>query len=407
METTENYKLKKPWQDDFYDVDDLNANADILEQELHKAEYPEYEEATKLETIISKENRALSFGKIKKAISSLIAHLSDTVSHITSAERTAWNKNGTDLTAHKSSADHDGRYYTEAEVNALLTNKQNSNTAITTSNIGSQRVSYASNADMVDGHHFNWSGQGGQPSWLWGGNDAANMYVYNPSNFTVANSVRVNDGSHSWSGTDIYTWFADRYTKAEVNNIANGKLFTSGGIISGGLNFSGHDITDVAAIYRSNNDALFLMTNNLVHVGNKSWTGMMDVKCNNLHYQGSLVCDSYRGVKNNIAPATEDEIRKILQIPVETFDYRPGFGNGEKGVVGAIVDEVEKIIPNAVIYPDEWDEDEFNELLGTCGNELVPGIDYNKFIMYLVGMVQLQQKEIEALKQQMKELRGE
>lgn len=32
---------------------------------------------------------------------------------------------------------------------------------------------------------FNWSGQGGQPSWLWGGNDGSNMYVYSPSNFSV------------------------------------------------------------------------------------------------------------------------------------------------------------------------------------------------------------------------------
>ncbi|TWF46332.1 tail fiber domain-containing protein [Neorhizobium alkalisoli] len=33
--------------------------------------------------------------------------------------------------------------------------------------------------------NFNWAGQGGQPTWLWGGNDAGNMYVYNPSNFSV------------------------------------------------------------------------------------------------------------------------------------------------------------------------------------------------------------------------------
>lgn len=32
---------------------------------------------------------------------------------------------------------------------------------------------------------FNWSGQGGQPTWLWGGNDPSNFYVYNPSNFSV------------------------------------------------------------------------------------------------------------------------------------------------------------------------------------------------------------------------------
>lgn len=41
--------------------------------------------------------------------------------------------------------------------------------------------------------NWNWSGQGGQPSWLWGGNDGTNMYVYNPSNFRVANANTVAD----------------------------------------------------------------------------------------------------------------------------------------------------------------------------------------------------------------------
>lgn len=41
---------------------------------------------------------------------------------------------------------HDDRYYTETEVNNLLNAKQNSNTAITTSNIGSQSVKYATSS---------------------------------------------------------------------------------------------------------------------------------------------------------------------------------------------------------------------------------------------------------------------
>lgn len=32
---------------------------------------------------------------------------------------------------------------------------------------------------------FNWSGKDGQPTWLWGGEDGVNMYVYNPANFVV------------------------------------------------------------------------------------------------------------------------------------------------------------------------------------------------------------------------------
>jgi len=35
------------------------------------------------------------------------------------------------------------------------------------------------------GMTFNWSGQGGQPTWLWGSNDGTNIYVWNPSNFNV------------------------------------------------------------------------------------------------------------------------------------------------------------------------------------------------------------------------------
>lgn len=50
--------------------------------------------------------------------------------------------------------------------------------------------------------NFYWSGQSGQPTWLWGGNDGVNMYVYNPSNFSVnyANSA----GSASSSTTAAY-----------------------------------------------------------------------------------------------------------------------------------------------------------------------------------------------------------
>lgn len=53
----------------------------------------------------------------------------------------------------------------------------------------------AANADTVDGYHasafsykswWHWYGKGGQPNWLWGGNNENDYYVYNPSNFRVA-----------------------------------------------------------------------------------------------------------------------------------------------------------------------------------------------------------------------------
>lgn len=50
------------------------------------------------------------------------------------------------------------------------------------------------NADTVDGQHasafsykswWHWSGQSGQPAWIWGGNSENSYYVYSPSNFNV------------------------------------------------------------------------------------------------------------------------------------------------------------------------------------------------------------------------------
>lgn len=50
------------------------------------------------------------------------------------------------------------------------------------------------NADTVDGQHasafsykswWHWSGQSGQPTWLWGGDSENSYYIYNPSNFNV------------------------------------------------------------------------------------------------------------------------------------------------------------------------------------------------------------------------------
>ncbi len=95
-------------------------------------------------------------------------------------------------------------------------------------------------ADQLDGYHessfiktsascnknWNWSGQGGQPSWLWGGNDGTNMYVYNPSNFSV-NYANSSNYSNS-SGSAGY---------ANSSGIANSPSFGQGSCI----NISGQD----------------------------------------------------------------------------------------------------------------------------------------------------------------------
>ena len=61
--------------------------------------------------------------------------------------------------------------------------------------IGGGQVTSAvaqANTLRVNGYAtFNWSGQAGQPTWLFGSNDGTNIFVYNPSNFNVANANTV------------------------------------------------------------------------------------------------------------------------------------------------------------------------------------------------------------------------
>lgn len=52
---------------------------------------PSYTAASSLTTLTSGEKLSVAFGKLSKAVSSLISHLADSVGHITPAERTAWN----------------------------------------------------------------------------------------------------------------------------------------------------------------------------------------------------------------------------------------------------------------------------------------------------------------------------
>lgn len=132
MQKTTNYDLNKPDKEDFYNIEDFNANAEAIDAKLKELEEssntantglsshtkdkanphgvtkaqvglsnvpnvstndqtPTYTEATSNTALVSGEKLSVAFGKIAKAVSSFISHLGDTVGHITSAERTKWN----------------------------------------------------------------------------------------------------------------------------------------------------------------------------------------------------------------------------------------------------------------------------------------------------------------------------
>lgn len=64
--------------------------------------------------------------------------------------------------------------------------------------------------------NFNWSGQGGQPTWVWGGSgadgDAGNYFVWNPANFSVnyANSAGTAGNVGGWTAQAIINQIESR-----------------------------------------------------------------------------------------------------------------------------------------------------------------------------------------------------
>lgn len=134
MKTTTNYGFKKPEPNDPYNVNDINESFDIIDATLKAAsdkadtvtthpsdlnnphqttaaqiglgnvpnvstndQTPTYTIATANAALSSGEKLSVAFGKIAKAVSTLISHIADTVGHITATERTTWNSkaNGT------------------------------------------------------------------------------------------------------------------------------------------------------------------------------------------------------------------------------------------------------------------------------------------------------------------------
>ncbi|MEZ2310886.1 tail fiber domain-containing protein [Paraburkholderia sp. RCC_158] len=149
---------------------------------------------------------------------------------------------------------------------------------------------------------WNWSGQGGTPAWLWGGSDGANMYVYNPANFSVsyANSSNYADHcDHIVQGGNNITMQWDG-SASHVNFIVNGQ----------GVAYIAYNWSDVR-------------------------------------------------FKTNIRASKEDSLALVEQIDFKEFDFKDGSRHMEAGF---IAQDVEKFAPQwigkkpAVIDGEEVDD---------------------------------------------------
>jgi hypothetical protein len=87
---------------------------------------------------------------------------------------------------------------------------------------------------------FYWNGQGGQPNWIWGGNDGTNMYVYSPSNFSVSNAGYIRSMGNQKAESGRTAARGGVYTYNMNDQTANGAPTTYLSVVGFGNGTSGH-----------------------------------------------------------------------------------------------------------------------------------------------------------------------
>lgn len=99
---------------------------------------------------------------------------------------------------------------------------------------------------------------------------------------------------------------------------------------------------------------------------------------------------SSKYVKENIIDISDAEAKKLLDLRPVSFDYK--IDKNHSNQRGLIAEEVLEVMPEMVILPKDYAGYDENH------PEIVPSIDYSKFVPYLIKMIQIQQKEIDDLK---------
>ncbi len=145
--------------------------------------------------------------------------------------------------------------------------------------------------------NWNWAGIGGQPSWVWGGEDGTNMYVYNPSNFSVAYA---------------------RDTAGVIASIGDVRVGFSGE----GVNFRTYNKAGTAAV------------NGYTNLGSGSY------RWKQLFATTATISTSDRNLKKDIYQLTDTHLEFFLKLQPVSFLFK----DGESGRthIGFIAQDVEQ-----------------------------------------------------------------
>ena len=312
-------------------------------------------------------------------------------------------------------------------MNTKLNAKQDASTAITTSNISSQSVNYATSSGSCTGNAatatklasaktlqtnlastsavgFDGSanktiGVSGTLPLANGGTGATtaanartNLGLGAAATYGVTTSATSGSTALITSGA-VYSGLSGKANSSHTHSY----LPLSGGTVSGNIDvtgavqalvYYGADNTDVKISTASSNKNIVLLGAG-IGCYNTGMTANIPI------YASAFTVSSSKHVKENIIDMTDEEANKILDVNIISFDYKENFG-GNKNNFGVIAEDVKDIIPTVVSIPNNYDESLFDESKGI--NQPIVSVDYSKFVPHLIKMVQIQQKQIDELK---------
>jgi len=219
---------------------------------------------------------------------------------------------------------------------------------------------YATNAGRAypnrsdgTGINFYWSGQGGQPTWLWGGNDGVNFYVYNPSNFAVSSASNASYASSAGSATNAtYSnnasakWTSAAIAGSQGSNVSAVEVRNNGG--TGDSNLA--NITFHCQSYYG--ASLHLRPDGYFGVGGwsaSSWRWYSYLVNGDMTAAGNVTAYSDPRLKTEITPI-QSALSIVQQLNGVKFKWIESSIIGHPGEYdyGVLADQVQKVLPELV-----------------------------------------------------------
>ena len=337
----------------------------------------------------------------------------------------------------------DGRIVKKGPVIDLLTadgTAKNATTAVTAAKLGL-------NGNTATPMTFHWSGQTGQPTWLWGSNDGSNAYVWNPANFIATKAKQ--DGN----GRDIATTYFPK-TGGTINGattissgeflskvnikIDNAKWFitknTSGvetrlvGMnTANNIHMGDYNGSNISPVYMHAKGAEYGFLETTFRPAGTGVRNLGDAShlWKNVYAKTGTINTSDRTKKHDIHAISEVYEQLFLKLQPKSFI----FNDGDRVHIGAISQDVEEAMTELGIAPEQfagfckdirYEYTEFNEEDGTpVESSKVPCTDedgnliydyalrYQEFIFLTIHMTQRLWEQTELFKAKLKTLEEE